>query len=55
MVKSSPEKINQELLAQQKANRSIVLKDIIDSERVNVAELQGLVNNFLQHLEETSM
>lgn len=54
-LKSSPEKTNGDLLAQQKANRSVVLKDIIDSERVNVAELQGLVNNFLQPLEATSM
>jgi len=32
-----------------------VLKDIVDSERVNVAELQGLVNNFLQPLDTSNM
>ncbi|XP_015595226.1 rho guanine nucleotide exchange factor 7 isoform X2 [Cephus cinctus] len=50
-VKSSPEKVLQESLVQQKLNHDIVLKDIIDSERANVAELQGLINNFLNPLE----
>lgn len=36
-------------------NRDIVLKDLIDSERVNVAELQGLINNFLHPLESANM
>ncbi|XP_015519561.1 rho guanine nucleotide exchange factor 7 isoform X1 [Neodiprion virginianus] len=54
-VKSSPEKTTQELAIQQRANRSVVLKDIIDSERANVAELQGLVNNFLKPLDTTGI
>ncbi|XP_012266058.1 rho guanine nucleotide exchange factor 7 isoform X2 [Athalia rosae] len=54
-IKLSPEKVNQELLVQQKANRGVVLTNIIESERVNVVELQGLVNNFLQPLETSSI
>ncbi|KAG7201529.1 hypothetical protein KM043_004281 [Ampulex compressa] len=50
-----PEKIIQELPVHQKSDRDIVLKDIVDSERVNVAELQGLVNSFLQPLESTNI
>ncbi|XP_034936419.1 rho guanine nucleotide exchange factor 7 isoform X2 [Chelonus insularis] len=50
-VKSSPEKTNQELPVHQRFNRDIVIKDLVDSERANVAELQSLVNNFLQPLE----
>ena len=54
-VKLSPEKSPPELPVHQKLNRDIVLKDIIDSERANVAELQGLVTNFLQPLEASNM
>lgn len=54
-IKTSPERSPQESPAHQKLNRDIVLKDIVDSERVNVAELQGLVNNFLQPLETSNM
>ncbi|KAJ8688320.1 hypothetical protein QAD02_024115 [Eretmocerus hayati] len=36
--------------SQHTLNRDIVLKDIVDSERANVAELQGLVSNFLEPL-----
>ncbi|KAK0158126.1 hypothetical protein PV328_009167 [Microctonus aethiopoides] len=50
-VKSSPEKINQDSPVHQRLNRDIVLKDLIDSERANIIELQGLINNFLQPLE----
>ncbi|XP_066587543.1 rho guanine nucleotide exchange factor 7 [Prorops nasuta] len=52
-AKISPEKSPQECSSPvyQKINRDIVLKDIVDSERVNVAELQGLVTSFLQPLE----
>ncbi|KAK0163659.1 hypothetical protein PV327_007320 [Microctonus hyperodae] len=50
-VKSSPEKINQDSPAHQRLNRDIVLKDLVDSERANITELQGLINNFLQPLE----
>ncbi|XP_070164399.1 rho-type guanine exchange factor isoform X1 [Polyergus mexicanus] len=55
-IKTSPERSPQESSpAYQKLNRDIVLKDIVDSERVNVAELQGLVNNFLQPLEASNI
>lgn len=37
------------------AFRNVVLKDIIDSEKAHVAEMQGLVNNFLQPLEKSDM
>ncbi|KAK2583895.1 hypothetical protein KPH14_001166 [Odynerus spinipes] len=54
-VKVPSEKGLQESPVHQKLNRDIVIKDIVDSERVNVAELQGLVNNFLQPLESTNI
>lgn len=54
-VKVPTEKGLQESPVHQKLNRDIVIKDIVDSERVNVAELQGLVNNFLQPLESTNI
>ncbi|XP_051155369.1 rho guanine nucleotide exchange factor 7 isoform X1 [Leptopilina boulardi] len=54
-VNLSPEKSPPELPVHQKLNRDIVLKDIIDSERANVAELQGLVTNFLQPLETSNI
>ncbi|XP_050675725.1 rho guanine nucleotide exchange factor 7 isoform X3 [Leptidea sinapis] len=37
------------------AFRNVVLKDIIDSEKAHVAEMQGLVSNFLQPLENSDM
>ncbi|XP_046961973.1 rho guanine nucleotide exchange factor 7 [Vanessa cardui] len=37
------------------AFRNVVLKDIIDSEKAHVAEMQGLVSNFLHPLEESDM
>ncbi|XP_049868250.1 uncharacterized protein LOC126368364 isoform X1 [Pectinophora gossypiella] len=37
------------------AFRNVVLKDIIDSEKAHVAEMQGLVSNFLQPLEKSDM
>lgn len=40
---------------QQNQYKSVVLKDLIDSERAHVAELEGLVTNFLQPLEKSSM
>lgn len=36
-------------------NRAVVLKDLIDSEKAHVAELNGLVTNFLQPLEKSCM
>ncbi|XP_023289199.1 rho guanine nucleotide exchange factor 7 isoform X2 [Orussus abietinus] len=36
-------------------NRGIILKDIVDTEKANVAELQGLVDNFLQPLASTNI
>ncbi|XP_059060567.1 rho guanine nucleotide exchange factor 7 isoform X4 [Achroia grisella] len=37
------------------AFRNVVLKDIIDSEKAHVAEMQGLVSNFLQPLEKSNI
>ncbi|KAL4708103.1 hypothetical protein ACJJTC_009882 [Scirpophaga incertulas] len=37
------------------AFRNVVLKDIIDSEKAHVAEMQGLVSNFLQPLEKSDL
>lgn len=54
-LKMSPEKIMQESPVHQKLNRDIVLQDIIDSEGVNIAEFQGLINNFLVLLESANM
>lgn len=51
----SPEKSSPDSPIHQTLNRDIVLKDIVDSERANVAELQGLVNNFLQPLEAANV
>lgn len=53
--KTSPEKTLQESPIHQKLNRDIVSKNIVESERVNVAELQGLVNNFLHPLESANI
>lgn len=54
-VKVPSEKGLPESPVHQKLNRDIVIKDIVDSERINVAELQGLVTNFLQPLESSNM
>nr|XP_031839141.1 rho guanine nucleotide exchange factor 7 isoform X2 [Nomia melanderi] len=54
-LKMSPEKTMQDSPAHQKLNRDIVLQDIIDSEGVNIAELQGLINNFLLLLESANI
>ncbi|EDW90513.1 rho guanine nucleotide exchange factor 7 isoform X3 [Drosophila yakuba] len=35
--------------------RSVVLKDLLDSERAHVAELQGLLENFLEPMQQTQM
>ncbi|KAF7275240.1 hypothetical protein GWI33_012051 [Rhynchophorus ferrugineus] len=34
---------------------SVVLKDLVDSEKAHVQELDGLVTNFLQPLEKSTM
>ncbi|XP_011310589.1 rho guanine nucleotide exchange factor 7 isoform X2 [Fopius arisanus] len=53
---SSPEKSNAELpVIHSRVNREIVLQDFVDSERANVTEIQGIVNNFLQPLEKTHL
>ncbi|KAH8377071.1 hypothetical protein KR093_003297 [Drosophila rubida] len=36
-------------------NRSLVLKDLLDSERAHVAELQGLLENFLEPMQQTQI
>ncbi|XP_067007104.2 rho guanine nucleotide exchange factor 7 isoform X2 [Anabrus simplex] len=53
--KMSPSKLPLELVMQQKAYRNLVLKDLIDSEKANVAELQGLLKNFLHPLEKSEI
>jgi Rho guanine nucleotide exchange factor 7 len=53
--KTSPTKLPPELAAQQKVYRNLVLKDLIDSEKAHVAELQGLLKNFLHPLEKSEM
>lgn len=53
--KNSPTKLPPELVAQQKVYRNLVLKDLIDSEKAHVAELQGLLKNFLHPLEKSEM
>lgn len=53
--KNSPTKLSPELVAQQKVYRNLVLKDLIDSEKAHVAELQGLLKNFLYPLEKSEM
>ncbi|XP_017056665.1 uncharacterized protein LOC108098336 isoform X4 [Drosophila ficusphila] len=35
--------------------RSVVLKDLLDSERAHVAELQGLLENFLEPMQQTQI
>lgn len=35
--------------------RSVVLKDLLDSEKAHVAELQGLLENFLNPLQHTNL
>ena len=37
-------------MSQQRVYRSLVLQDIVDSERAHIAELQTLCANFLQPL-----
>lgn len=44
-----------DLAAQQKVYRNVVLKDLIDSEKAHVTELQGLVKNFLRPLENSDL
>lgn len=41
--------------AQQKQYRAVVLRDLIDSEQAHVTEQQGLVENFLQPLEKSTV
>nr|XP_022918711.1 uncharacterized protein LOC111427702 isoform X1 [Onthophagus taurus]XP_022918712.1 uncharacterized protein LOC111427702 isoform X1 [Onthophagus taurus] len=42
-------------ITQQKQYREVVLKDVVDSEKAHVTELQGLVNNFLNPLEKSGI
>ncbi|XP_063231749.1 rho guanine nucleotide exchange factor 7 isoform X2 [Bacillus rossius redtenbacheri] len=53
--KTSPSKLPPDLVAQQRAYRNVVLKDLIDSEKAHVAELQGLLKNFLHPLEKSDI
>lgn len=42
-------------ISQQKQYQEVVIKDLVDSEKAHVAELQGLITNFLVPLEKSSM
>ncbi|XP_043244855.1 rho guanine nucleotide exchange factor 7-like isoform X2 [Amphibalanus amphitrite] len=44
-----------ELVSQQRVYRSLVLQDIIDSERAHISELQTLCKNFLQPLSRSDV
>ena len=44
-----------ELVSQQRVYRSLVLQDIIDSERAHIGELQTLCKNFLQPLSRSDV
>ncbi|KAJ3653769.1 hypothetical protein Zmor_013004 [Zophobas morio] len=43
------------VILQQNQYKSVVLKDLIDSEKAHVTELESLVTNFLQPLEKSSI
>lgn len=43
------------ILNQQNQYKSVVLKDLTDSEKAHVIELEGLVTNYLQPLEKSLM
>ncbi|KAL7298117.1 hypothetical protein TKK_0009121 [Trichogramma kaykai] len=53
--KLSPEKNSPESPVYPAFNRDIVLKDIVDSEKANVAELQNLYSHFLHPLETANI
>ncbi|KAK9737844.1 RhoGEF domain [Popillia japonica] len=42
-------------ISQQKQYQEVVIKDLVDSEKAHVAELQGLITNFLVPLEKSSI
>ncbi|XP_046987789.1 rho guanine nucleotide exchange factor 7 isoform X3 [Schistocerca americana] len=54
-TKISPVKLPPDIAAQQKAYRNLVLKDLIESEKAHVAELQTLLKNFLSPLEKSDI
>ncbi|CAH1108583.1 unnamed protein product [Psylliodes chrysocephalus] len=43
------------VINQQNQYKGVVLKDLVDSEKAHVTELEGLVTNFLQPLEKSSI
>lgn len=43
------------IISQQNQYKSVVLKDLIDSEKAHVTELEGLVSNYLHPLEKNLM
>ncbi|CAG9862680.1 unnamed protein product [Phyllotreta striolata] len=43
------------VITQQNQYKGVVLKDLVDSEKAHVTELEGLVTNFLQPLEKSSI
>uniref|UniRef100_A0A8D8TQA5 Rho guanine nucleotide exchange factor 7 n=1 Tax=Cacopsylla melanoneura TaxID=428564 RepID=A0A8D8TQA5_9HEMI len=52
---SSPVKLPSDLALNMKANRALVVKDIIDSEKAYVTELQNLIHNFLVPIEKSEI
>ncbi|KAI5737631.1 hypothetical protein M8J76_015239 [Diaphorina citri] len=52
---SSPVKLPSDLALNMKANRALVVKDIIDSEKAYVTELQTLIHNFLVPIEKSEI
>lgn len=52
---SSPVKLASEIILNMKANRALVVKDIIESERAFVTELQTLIHNFLVPIEKSEV
>uniref|UniRef100_A0A0A9ZJ98 Rho guanine nucleotide exchange factor 7 n=1 Tax=Lygus hesperus TaxID=30085 RepID=A0A0A9ZJ98_LYGHE len=54
-VSLSPLKTGSDLVAQQRAYRTVVLNDFIESERVHINELQQLIVNYLQPIEKSHL
>lgn len=51
----SPLKTPSDIAAQQRAYRPVVLKDLIDSEKTHITELQHLMSNVLSTIEKSEM
>lgn len=51
----SPLKTPNDLTAQQRAYRTVVIKDLIDSEKAHITDLQNLMTNVLHLIEKSEM